>query len=156
MSQFRKVVNGLTKKELEIIKRAFDLYDVDHTGKANIKEIKETLINCGYDQKNPVLFQVIADLDTPEASKNGGVTFFDLIDNINTRLLDKTSREALSNLYSIFVDNTNTIRKETLKEICDVIGKEYNDATLQESLDKLVRYGSDITFEEFESIILGK
>ena len=156
MSQFRKVLNGLTKKELEIIKRAFDLYDVDHTGKANIKEIKETLINCGYDQKNPVLFQVIADLDTPEASKNGGVTFFDLIDNINTRLLDKTSREALSNLYSIFVDNTNTIRKETLKEICDVIGKEYNDATLQESLDKLVRYGSDITFEEFESIILGK
>ena len=156
MSQFRKVVNGLTKKELEIIKRAFDLYDVNHTGKANIKEIKETLINCGYDQKNPVLFQVIADLDTPEASKNGGVTFFDLIDNINTRLLDKTSREALSNLYSIFVDNTNTIRKETLKEICDVIGKEYNDATLQESLDKLVRYGSDITFEEFESIILGK
>ncbi len=156
MSQFRKVVNGLTKKELEIIKRAFDLYDVDHTGKANIKEIKETLINCGYDQKNPVLFQVIADLDTPEASKKGGVTFFDLIDNINTRLLDKTSREALSNLYSIFVDNTNTIRKETLKEICDVIGKEYNDATLQESLDKLVRYGSDITFEEFESIILGK
>ena len=156
MSQFRKVVNGLTKKELEIIKRAFDLYDVNHTGKANIKEIKETLINCGYDQKNPVLFQVIADLDTPEASKNGGVTFFDLIDNINTRLLDKTSREALSNLYSIFVDNTNTIRKETLKEICDAIGKEHNDATLQESLDKLVRYGSDITFEEFESIILGK
>ena len=156
MSKFRKVENGLTKKELEIIKRAFDLYDVDHTGKADIKEIKETLINCGYDQKNPVLFQVIANLDTPEAAKNGGVTFFDLIDDINSRLFDKSSREALSNLYSIFVDNTNTIRKETLKEICDVIGKEYNDATLQESLDKLVRYGSDITFEEFESIILGK
>ena len=156
MSKFRKIENGLTKKELEIIKRAFDLFDIDHTGKANIKEIKETLINCGYDQKNPVLFQVIADLDTPEAAKNGGVTFFDLIDDINSRLFDKNSREALSNLYSIFVDNTNTIRKETLKEICDVIGKEYNDATLQESLDKLVRYGSDITFEEFESIILGK
>ena len=123
MSKFRKIENGLTKKELEIIKRAFDLFDIDHTGKANIKEIKETLINCWYDQKNPVLFQVIADLDTPEAAKNGGVTFFDLIDDINSRLFDKNSREALSNLYSIFVDNTNTIRKETLKEICDIIGK---------------------------------
>jgi len=69
-------------------------------------------------------------------------------------LLDKTSKEALSNLYSIFVDDTNSIRKETLKEICDQIGKEYDDATLQDSLDKLIKYGTDLTYEEFEAIIL--
>ena len=154
MSKFRRVENGLTKKELEIIKRAFDLFDVDHTGKVDIKEILDTLVNCDYDQKNPVLFQVIADLDTPEAEKNGGVSFFDLIDEINTKLFDKTSKEALSNLYSIFVDDSNSIRKETLKDICEQIGKEYDDETLQESLNKLVRYGTDITYEEFESIIL--
>ena len=154
MSKFRRVENGLTKKELEIIKRAFDLFDVDHTGKVDIKEILDTLVNCGYDQKNPVLFQVIADLDTPEAEKNGGVSFFDLIDEINTKLFDKSSKEALSNLYSIFVDDSNSIRKETLKDICEQIGKEYDDETLQESLNKLVRYGTDITYEEFESIIL--
>ena len=154
MYKFRRVENGLSKKELEIIKRAFDLFDVDHTGKVDIKEIIDTLINCGYDQKNPVLFQVIADLDTPEAEKNGGVSFFDLIDEINTKLFDKSSKEALSNLYSIFVDDSNSIRKETLKDICEQIGKEYDDETLQESLNKLVRYGTDITYEEFESIIL--
>ena len=154
MSKFRRVENGLTKKELEIIKRAFDLFDVDHTGKVDIKEILDTLVNCGYDQKNPVLFQVIADLDTPEAEKNGGVSFFDLIDEINTKLFDKSSKEALSNLYSIFVDDSNSIRKETLKDICEQIGKEYDDETLQDSLNKLVRYGTDITYEEFESIIL--
>ena len=154
MSTFRRVENGLSKQELEVIKRAFDLFDVDHTGKVDIKEIKETLINCGYDQKNPVLFQVFADLDTLEAERNGGVTFFDLIDEINSRLFDKNSKEALSNLYSIFVDDSNSIRKETLKDICEQIGKDYNDATLQESLDQLVKYGSDITYEEFESIIL--
>ena len=154
MSKFRRVENGLTKKELEIIKRAFDLFDVDRTGKVDIKEILDTLVNCGYDQKNPVLFQVIADLDTPEAEKNGGVSFFDLIDEINTKLFDKSSKEALSNLYSIFVDDSNSIRKETLKDICEQIGKEYDDETLQDSLNKLVRYGTDITYEEFESIIL--
>ena len=156
MSKFKRVESGLSKKELEVIKRAFDLFDIEHTGKADIKEIKETLINCGYDKKNPVLFQVIADLDTPEAAKNGGVTFFDLIDEINTRLFDKTSKEALTNLYSIFVDDSNSIRKETLKEICDEIGKEYDDATLQESLDKLLKYGTDLTYEEFEDIVLNK
>ena len=154
MSKFRRVENGLSKKELEVIKRAFDLFDVDNTGKVDIKEIIDTLMNCGYDQKNPVLFQVIADLDTPEAAKSGGVSFFDLIDEINTKLFDKSSKEALSNLYSIFVDDSNSIRKETLKDICEQIGKEYDDETLQESLNKLVRYGTDITYEEFESIIL--
>ena len=154
MSTLKIVEGGLTKKELELLKRAFDLYDVDHTGKADIKEIVDTLINCGYDKKNPVLFQVIADLDTPEAAKNGGITYFDLIDDINTKLFDKTSKEALSNLYSIFVDDSNSIRKETLKEICDQIGKEYDDETLHETLEKLKMYGTDISYEEFESIVL--
>ena len=154
MSTLKKVEGGLTKKELELLKRAFDLYDVDHTGKADIKEIVDTLINCGYDKKNPVLFQVIADLDTPEAAKNGGITYFDLIDDINTKLFDKTSKEALSNLYSIFVDDSNSIRKETLKEICDQIGKEYDDETLHETLDKLKMYGTDLSYEEFESVVL--
>ena len=152
----KKSENGLNKQELQIIKNAFDLFDVDHTGKADIKEIKETLLNCGYEQKNPILFQIIADLDTPEAAKNGGISFFDLIEEINTKLFDKTSKEALSNLYSIFVDDTNSIRKETLKDICEQIGKEYDDASLQDALDKLAKYGTDLTYEEFETIILNR
>ena len=149
-----KVEGGLTKSELEIIKKAFDLFDVDKTGKVDIKEIIETLYNCGYDQKNPILFDIIAEMDTPEAEKKGGVTFLDLMDHVNVKLFDKKSKEALSNLYSMFVDDSQTIRKETLREICESIGKEYDDQTLQETLDQLVKYGRDLTYEEFEAAIL--
>ena len=128
-----KVEGGLTKSELEVIKKAFDLFDVDKTGKVDIKEIIETLYNCGYDQKNPILFDIIAEMDTPEAEKKGGVTFLDLMDHVNVKLFDKKSKEALSNLYSMFVDDSQTIRKETLREICESIGKEYDDQTLQET-----------------------
>ena len=151
-----RIEGGLTKSELEVIKKAFDLFDVDHTGKADIREIKETLLNCGYDQKNPVLFDIIAEMDTQEAQNKGGITFLDLMDHISVKLFDKKSKEALKNLYSMFVDDSNSIRKETLKEICESIGKEYDDQALQETLDKLVKYGSDITYEEFESTILKK
>ena len=149
-----KVEGGLTKSELEVIKKAFDLFDVDHTGKADIKEIKETLLNCGYDQLNPVLFDIIAEMDTPEAQQKGGITFLDLIDHVNLKLFDRKSKDALQNLFSLFVDDSNSIRKETLKEICEGIGKEYDDQALQQTLDKLAQYGSDITYEEFESAIL--
>ena len=148
--------NILSRSELEIIKKSFDLFDVDHTGKVDIKEILITLINCGYDKKNPVLFKVLSDLDTSESAKNDGITFFDLIEEINNKLLNKNSEIALRNLYSIFVDDTNSIRKETLKGICEEIGKEYNDEKIKESLDKLMRYGNDLSYEEFVSIILYK
>ena len=148
--------NQLSRSELEIIKKSFDLYDVNHTGKANIKEMISTLNDCGYAQKNPILFKVFTELDTPEAEKNGGITFFDLIDTINKKLLDKSSDDALRNLYSIFVDDTKSIRKETLKDICQEIGKEYNDEKIQESLNKLMRYGNNLSYEEFASIVLNE
>ena len=149
-----KVEGGLTKSELEVIKKAFDLFDVDNTGKANIKEIKETLFNCGYDQKNPLLFEIIAEMDTPEAEQKGGITFLNLVDHINLKLFDKKSKEALKNLYGLFVDDSNSIRKESLKEICESFGKDYDDQHLQETLDKLVKYGNDLSYDEFESAIL--
>jgi len=156
MSKPNKVESGLNKAELEIIKKAFDLFDVEHTGKADIKEIKETLINIGYDQKNPVLFQIIADMDTPETEGNGGISFFDLVDEINKKLFDVTSKECLNNLYGIFVDDTDSIKKETLQEICEQLGKEYDDETLQETLSKLAKNGTDLSYEDFESIILNR
>ena len=62
----RKNVTGLSKAEIAVIKEAFDLYDTEHTGFANITDIKESLINLGYEQKNPVLFDIIAAMDTEE------------------------------------------------------------------------------------------
>ena len=149
-----RVEGGLTKSELEVIKKAFDLFDVEHTGKVDIKEIIDTLLNCGYDQLNPVLFQIIAGLDNPENAKKGGVSFFDLVEEINTKLFDKKSKEALNNLYNIFIDDSQSIKKESLKQICEEIGKDYDDANLQEILEKLAKYGTDLTFEEFEDIII--
>ena len=89
----KKFQNRLTKSELEIIKKSFDLFDVNHTWKADIEEIKEKLLNIGYDQKDLVLFQLISDFDTPEAQKSGGISFFDLVEDINMKLLDKASKE---------------------------------------------------------------
>ena len=145
---------GLNREELEVLKKAFDLYDVEHTGKVDIKEIIDSLVNIGYDQLNPVLFQIIAGLDNPETAKKGGISLFDLVDEINSKLFDKKSKEALKNLYSIFIDESQTIKKESLKQICEAIGKEYEDEQLQEKLEKLAQYGTDLTYEEFENIIL--
>ena len=50
----RKNTTGLSKAEIAVIKEVFDLYDVDHTGFADISDIKESLVSLGYEHKNPV------------------------------------------------------------------------------------------------------
>ena len=99
-----KEESGLNREELEVLKKAFDLYDVEYTGKVDTKEIIDFLIDIGYEQINPVLFQIIAGLDNPETAKKGGISLFDLVDEINSKLFDKKSKESLKNLYSIFID----------------------------------------------------
>ena len=84
---------GLNKAEIAIIKEAFDLYDVDHTGFADITDIKESLINLGYEKKNPVLFDIIAGMDTEENARKGGISFFQFIEEINEKLDDKETPE---------------------------------------------------------------
>ena len=76
-----------------------------------------------------------------------------MIAHANLKLFDRKSKDALHNLYSLFVDDNNSIRKEIFKEIHAGIGKEYDDQALQQTLDKLAQYGSDITYEEFLNIL---
>ena len=95
-------------------KKIFDLYDINHTGRIYNKEILSTLIDCGCDKKNPILFKVLADLDKSGYEKNDWITFLNLIDIINKKLLGRNTDEALRNLYSIFVGDTKTIRKEPI------------------------------------------
>ena len=64
---------GLSTEEVDEIKQAFDLFDTNGTGKIDPKELKAAMQSLGFDSKNPTIFQLIADLDTPEAAKNGGI-----------------------------------------------------------------------------------
>ncbi len=103
----RKNNTGLSKAEIAIIKEAFDLYDVDHTGFADIGDIKESLINLGYEQKNPVLFDIIAGMDTEENARKGGVSFFQFIEEINDKLDDKETPDGLRRIFDLFSEGTD-------------------------------------------------
>ena len=152
----KKSSTSLSKDEIAIIKEAFDLYDVDHTGFADISEIKESLVNLGYEQKNPVLFDIIAGMDTEENARKGGVSFFQFIEEINDKLDDKETPEGLRRIFDMFSEGTDLIKKETVIQICQEIGKDYNDPELQEALAKCAKNATTMTFDEFVTIMTKK
>ena len=147
---------GLSKAEINVIKEAFDLYDVDHTGFADISDIKQSLINLGYEQKNPVLFDIIAGMDNEENRRKGGVSFFQFIEEINEKLDDKETPEGLRRIFDLFSEGQDYINKENVVGICGQIAKEYDDPELQEALDRCSKNATNLTYDEFEAIMTKK
>ena len=116
---------GLSNEEVDEIRQAFDLFDTNGTGKIDPKELKAAMQSLGFDSKNPTIYQLIADLDTPEAARNGGISFDDFVGSINNKLGDKESKEGIHRIFELFIDdpNADTITLSSLKKIAQELGE---------------------------------
>ncbi len=150
--------SGLSNDEVDEIRQAFDLFDTNGTGKIDPKELKATMQSLGFDTKNPTIYTLIADLDTPEAAKNGGVNFDDFVGSINNKLGDKESKEGIHRIFELFIDdpNADTITLSSLKKIAQELGENMSAEELKDMLERASANGTELTFDEFYEIMTKK
>lgn len=149
---------GLSNDEVEEIRTAFDLFDTNQSGKIDPKELKAAMQSLGFDNKNPTIYQIIADLDTPENAKRGGVDFDSFVEAINNKLGDKESREGISRIFNLFIDdpNSDTITLSSLRRIARELGEQMSEEELAEMLSRASNNGHELTFDEFYNIMTKK
>ena len=149
---------GLSTEEVDEIKQAFDLFDTNGTGKIDPKELKAAMQSLGFDSKNPTIFQLIADLDTPEAAKNGGIDFDNFVEAIKNKLGDKESKEGIRRIFDLFIDdpNSDTITLNSLKKIARELGENMTAEELKDMLERASSNGTELTFDEFYEIMTKK
>ena len=150
--------SGLSNDEVDEIRQAFDLFDTNGTGKIDPKELKAAMQSLGFDTKNPTIYTLIADLDTPEAAKNGGVNFDDFVGSINNKLCDKESKEGIHRIFELFIDdpNADTITLSSLKKIAQELGENMSAEELKDMLERASANGTELTFDEFYEIMTKK
>ena len=150
--------SGLSNDEVDEIRQAFDLFDTNGTGKIDPKELKAAMQSLGFDSKNPTIYTLIADLDTPEAAKNGGVNFDDFVGSINNKLGDKESKEGIHRIFELFIDdpNADTITLSSLKKIAQELGENMSAEELKDMLERASANGTELTFDEFYEIMTTK
>ena len=114
--------------------------------------------SLGFDTKNPTIYTLIADLDTPEAAKNGGVNFDDFVGSINNKLGDKESKEGIHRIFELFIDdpNADTITLSSLKKIAQELGENMSAEELKDMLERASANGTELTFDEFYEIMTKK
>ena len=113
--------------------------------------------NIGYDDKNPTVYQIVSELDTPFNSKNGGATFSDFCQTVNNRLPEKETKEELRKVFNLFLDdpNSETTTIESIKRVADELGEHFEEAELNAMLLKASKSGPNLTFDDFYAIMTG-
>ena len=149
---------GLSQDEVDEIRQAFDLFDTNQTGKIDPKELKAAMTSLGFDSKNPTIFQLIADLDTPENAKKGGIDFESFVEAINNKLGDKETKEGIERIFNLFIDdpNSSTINLASLRRIARELGEQMSSDELKDMLERASSNGTELTFEEFYEIMTKK
>ena len=146
---------GLNAEEVDEIRQAFELFDTNGTGRIDPKELKAAMQSLGFDTKNPVIYQLIADLDTPENAKKGGIDFNTFVEAINDKLGDRSSREGIKRIFELFKDDPNqdTITLSSLKRIAKELGEQMSADELRDMLERASSNGQELTFDEFYEIM---
>ena len=139
------------------IKDAFELFD-SNDGKIDAREIKEAMQNIGFDDNNPTIYQVMAELDNPRNKNAGGASFSDFCQAVNYRVPEKESTEELRKVFNLFLDdpNSNTTSLESIKRVADEIGENIEELELNAMLNKASKAGARLTFDDFVAIMTGK
>ena len=139
------------------IKDAFELFDAND-GKINAREIKEGMQNIGFDDNNPTIYQVIAELDNPRNKNAGGASFSDFCQAVNYRVPEKETTEELRKVFNLFLDDphSDTTSLESIKRVADEVGENIEELELNAMLNKASKAGARLTFDDFVAIMTGK
>ena len=136
----------LPNADLSELKQAFDLYDHDGSQKIRIQECIDGMKSVNFDKTNPVLFDIICDLEGNEWCSWPKFAF-----HVYNCITDRNTDEGLRTLFDLFIDDPNkeTITLDTFRRICKEVGENMSDEELKNILEITTQSGNEINFEDF-------
>ena len=108
----------------------------------------------GYDTKNPAVYQIIVELDTPENAKKG-IDADTFVDAFNDKLADKESKGGIQKVYDLFTNDgkQDTITVSSLTKVAKELGEDVTPEEIKAIISRASNNGDEITFDEFYEII---
>jgi Ca2+-binding EF-hand superfamily protein len=158
MSFQNKKLNEET--ELEEIRKGFEMFDVDGTGKIIPSEVKEAMDSMSMKEKNPFIYEVIESLCSEKQYKdnNNGISIDDLVNYVYQKVNDNETNLGLRQLFDAIKDpDTDTISMHTFIKLAKDYGDDdgMSEEDLRYLLEKTQLGGDSLTFDEFYTIMKG-
>ena len=150
--------DGLLDEEIEEIKNAFKKYDINKTGKINVKRFIKEMLSIGLDIKAPLIYKMFTELDTDEIDKNGGIILDQVLNIINNKIGNTHNEEGMKNIFELLKENSDDkyLNLNKMKELANSFGMNVIDEEIKNMLEKASDNGNGLTFEEFSKIMSDK
>lgn len=155
MSRLKDYNFELNEEQVRKIRRVFNIY-ADRSGIAKPSDILEGMREAGVDEKYPVVFDLISQFDSGDY-KNG-MKFEQLIEEIDKKLADRDSEEALDRIFQYYLESPNkqTINAQDIKRLSNELGEEMDDEQAKRIFNKICKNGNELTFDEFYNVMTKK
>ena len=145
--------------ELEEIRKGFEMFDVNGTGKIIPLEVKEAMDSMNMKEKNPFIYEVIESLcSEKEYRNNDGISIEDLVNYVYDKVNDNETNMGLRQLFDALKDpESDTISMSTFIRLAKDYGDDegISEDELRNLLEKTQLGGDELTFEEFYTIMKG-
>jgi len=143
---------GLDDEQIEELREAFNLFDTEHSGNIDARELKAALRALGFEVKKEDVRRMLSDVGK-DASEP--INFNDFQEMMRGRMPDKNSREEINKVFALFdEEEKGKISFRNLKRISQELGESLADAELQEMIEEADRDGDGlINPEEFYRVM---
>ena len=147
--------SGMTEEEIQDLRETFDLFDDDKSGTIDAHEITKALENTGVEQRNPIVYKMILDLQ----EINGPIDFDLFIDTICNRLGNNKDRDGIQKLFNLFdLSGDGNIDFEKLKRVAKDLGETMNDEEIDEMMHHIhvlnkTKNRDEIVFDDYYKIL---
>merc|ERR1711912_3839 len=116
---------GLSEEQIEEIREAFNLFDTDHSGSIDYRELKAAMRALGFEVKKEELRKMIQDIDT---DGSGQIEFPEFLEMMTGKMGEKDTREEILKVFKLFDDDsTGKISFKNLKRVAKELGEDMTD-----------------------------
>ena len=152
----QEIKDGLSNDEIEEIKRAFNKYDFNKTGKIKPKQFLKEMNSMGLNIKAPIIYKIITEFDTEENEKKGGISIDDLLNTMNNTLGNTENEDGIKHIFDLFKENPNdnSLNINSLKILANSFGIKVTDEEIKNMFERASENGEELTFEEFYKLMI--
>jgi len=123
----------LSNEQVEEIKEAFNIFDVDSSGSIDYKELKAAMKALGVAVKKDELRKMITDVD---ADGSGSVEFPEFLQMMTAKMSSADTKEDVNKVFGMFDEaGAGKITFKDLKKVCKELGENLTEEEIQGMLD---------------------
>ena len=143
--------DGLLEEEIDEIKNAFKKYDINKTGKIDVKRFIKEMLSIGFDKRAPLIYKIFTEIDTEETAKKGGVTLDEVLNIMSQKIGNTKNEEGMKNIFEFLKNNVEEkyLSLNKMKELANSFGMNVTDEEIKNMLERASENGEGLTFEEF-------